>query len=291
MEIDYIREFVLLAETGNYMEAADKLFISQSSLSRHIKSLEADLGVQVFERTTRKVQLSTYGRLFLPYAKNISRIQYEYTTAFYNELNQEHGTVRVGSIPVMAQYHITDILAQFQRENANFSLDVTEADSLQLTKLLRSGQCDFAFLREWDDTDGEFNKIPFTTDVLTALLPLDHPLAGANYLQLSQLYNDPILLLAKDTLMYSLCLEAFHQAGLEPHVAFTGHRADNIADLVSKGMGIGLLMKKPVLYLNRPDIVTVDIQPLITTTISLAYAKNLKMSPVANHFLDLFKAL
>ena len=53
MELSYIREFVVLAETGNYLEAADVLFIAQSSLSRHIKSIEADLGAPLFDRTTR----------------------------------------------------------------------------------------------------------------------------------------------------------------------------------------------------------------------------------------------
>ena len=75
MEIDYIREFVVLTETENFLEAAERLFISQSSLTRHIKSLEEDLGMQVFDRTTRKVTLNNFGKLFLPYAKEISRIQ------------------------------------------------------------------------------------------------------------------------------------------------------------------------------------------------------------------------
>mgnify|MGYP000270200484 CR=1 FL=1 len=69
MELSYIREFVVLAETGNYLEAADALFIAQSSLSRHIKSIELDLGSPLFDRTTRKVVLNGFGQAFLPYAK------------------------------------------------------------------------------------------------------------------------------------------------------------------------------------------------------------------------------
>lgn len=60
MEIDYIREFVTLADVGNYMEAADILFISQSTLSRHIKSIEEDLGAPLFDRTTRKVVINEF---------------------------------------------------------------------------------------------------------------------------------------------------------------------------------------------------------------------------------------
>lgn len=289
MEINYIREFVVLAETGNFLEAAEKLFISQSSLTRHIKSLEEDLGTKVFDRTTRKVALNHFGRLFLQYAKEISRIQYEYTTAFYNETQGVHGNVKVGSIPIMMPYKITDVLSQFQRENSAFSLDVVEADSLQLVKMLRSGQCDFAFIRESDDSDNEFNKLPYATDILVALIPQTHFLANKEHIELMQLSHEPLLLLAKDTFMYSLCIGECRKAGFEPRVAFTGHRAENILDLVSKGMGIALLMKKASSSLIKPGVAVANIEPRINSVISLAYPKTATMTEAATHFLNLAK--
>ena len=66
MDLNYIREFVVLANTCNYMEAAEQLFISQSALSRHIKNLEEELGVSLFDRSTRSVTLNAFGMLFLP---------------------------------------------------------------------------------------------------------------------------------------------------------------------------------------------------------------------------------
>lgn len=291
MEIDYIREFLILAETGNYLEAADKLFISQSTLTRHIQSVEKDLGVQLFDRTTRKVALNQFGSSFLPYAKELSRIQYEYTTAFYNALNGVSGTVTVGSVPVMAQYNITGLLARFRQQNPSFTIHVMEEDSLRLTELLRSGQCDFAFLRDNDDSDNEFNTFLFAQDNLTAILPEHHPLAQCNSVRLEQLSEEPMLLIGKDTFMYSLCVNECHKAGFEPSVIFTGHRAENIIDLVSKQMGVSLLMRKPAAYLAKSGISIVDIEPRITTTINLAYRKTTKMSIAATHFLNLAKAI
>jgi len=290
MEIDYIRDFIVLSETGNFMEAAEKLFISQSSLTRHIKSLEEDLGTPLFDRTTRKVSINYFGRLFLPYAKEIARIQYEYTTAFYNELKGTRGNITVGSIPIMIPYKITDLLIQFKHENSAFSLDVEEADSLQLIKMLRSGQCDFAFIRNSDDSDNEFNKLPYTSDLLVALMPTDHYLAREESIHLSDLSAAPLLLLAKDTFMYSLCIGECRKANFEPRVAFTGRRAENILELVSNGFGIALLMKKSSSSLIRPDIAVVNIEPHIKTSISLAYPKNHTMSEAANHFLNFAKS-
>ena len=291
MDIDYIHEFVVLADTGNYMEAADKLFLTQSSLTRHIQKLEADLGVLLFDRSTRHIELNKYGNLFMPYARQISQLQKEYTTTFCNELNRERGTIRIGAIPVMAQYQITDILARFQQENRNFMLDIQEADSLKLIQMLRDEEIDFAVIRESDDASSAFCKIPITQDTLAALMPAGHPLAVKDHIELKQLYRDSFLLLGRDTFMYSLCVRECRSAGFEPHIAFTSNRVDNIIGLVSKGMGVGLLTKRPVMSANHSEIVVVDILPAITTTISLAYLPGKKLTAPQQQLVKIFESL
>lgn len=141
MDINYICEFSVLAETCSYMEAADQLFISQSALSRHIKSLEEELGVQLFDRSTWKVSLSRYGAVFLPFARQIAATRYEYETALAAAQNACHGNIRIGTIPVMSHYQITDLLAEFQKNNVGFTLDVvlTTRRAANMLDLVRKG--------------------------------------------------------------------------------------------------------------------------------------------------------
>lgn len=285
INIRHVCEFVVLAEVKSYLEAADMLFISQSSLTRHIQKLEIELGIQLFERTTRRVVLSKFGELFLPHAKEIARIQGEYAAEILRELKINRDQLSIGSIPMMTQYGITDILAKFSKENASLRLNILEADSFQLVQMLITGQCDFAFIRDWDDLDNKFHKLPFSTDSLTALIPQSHPLSKSQSLNLEKLANEPLLLLSKDTFMYSLCTNECHKAGFEPNVVFTGHRGENIVDLVSREMGIALLMKKSAIRLTPPGVIFVDIVPRITTTISLAYPRGKDLSVAAHHFL------
>lgn len=136
MELSYIREFVVLAETGNYLEAADALFIAQSSLSRHIKSIELDLGSPLFDRTTRKVVLNGFGQAFLPYAKKMVEIQEEYENVLQSYLSGVSSTITVASIPSMVRYNITDVLAGFKQANPRYKLNILEADSSQILQLL-----------------------------------------------------------------------------------------------------------------------------------------------------------
>lgn len=285
MEIEYIREFVKLTETKNFAETAEQLFTTQSTISKHLKKIETELGVQLFNRTSRQVELNKFGQLFLPYAKKILQMQYEYTTAFYNEIGELQEHLTIGSIPVMAQYNITDIIARFKQKNVNFSLTVIEAESNDLKEILRQDKCELAFIRETEIKTEEFAKIHYMDDTLVAVLPISHPFAQNKVLALKDLKNENFLLLEFHTMIYKLCINACYNAGFNPNITYNGHRIENIVDLVSKKMGISLLMKKQAEYQKTSDICLIPIIPDITTHINLYYKKSKKLSIAAKHFL------
>lgn len=287
MEIEYIREFVILAETRNFAETADRLYSTQSTISKHLKSIEKELGSPLFTRTSRRVEINEFGQLFLPFARKMLQTQYEYKTALNNMIENNHNTVVIGSIPVMAQYKITDIIARFKRENKNITLKIIEAESSELKEMLRRGKCELAFIRDVSfEKDDEFTKIRYTDDTLVVVLPINHPLSQKESISLIELRNEDFLLLESNTMMYELCKYACQNAGFEPHVSYTGHRIENIIDLVRKGMGISLLMKKQALYQPDADIILIDIKPEISTHINLLYCKDILLTNVAKHFLN-----
>lgn len=96
MNTENLKEFIVLAETKNFWEASERLYMNQSTLSKHIKSLENDLGVALFTRTTRRVELTNYGEIFLPYAKSVTRSEFEGISAIQRMLNIENGLLTIG---------------------------------------------------------------------------------------------------------------------------------------------------------------------------------------------------
>ncbi len=285
METDYLKEFIVLSETGNYLQAAEELFIAQSSLSKHIKALEIELGVPLFNRTPRKVELTSYGKSFLKCAQQIVDIQYSFQRDLANQLDEKQQTLRIGSIPLMAPYRITDIIMKYQRENEHCTINLLEEESFTLKEMLRKNKCDLAFIREEGDTNEEFAKFPYTSDHLVAILPSTHPLAKRSSLQLEELKDENFLLLQPDSLLYSISTTACQKAGFTPNIAYTGKRAENIMDLVEKGMGVSLLMEKPILSLATPKVSIVDVTPTVSTNIYIYYKKNIPLSAAAKKFL------
>lgn len=291
MELNYIRHFVALAENGNYLETADELFLAQSSLSRHIKSLERELGAPLFDRTTRKVVLNDFGKAFLPYARAMLEIQDECGKALQGYLDSVSSIINVASIPAMAQYHITDVLAGFQKENPGCRLNIAEADSRKIWQLLEEGRCECGFVRA-EDTDSlpkDMRQVVFTMDHLTAVLPENHPLAGKSAVSLEMLKYEKFLFLDRETSMYSICVNACRKAGFEPDVAFTGLRGENLIDLAAKGMGVALLTRKPIGDAADKAVALADIEPSIETVVSLAYSGKRKLPTAVKRFIDYVK--
>ena len=286
MDINHFREFVVLAKKGNFMEAADELFSSQSTLSKHIKKMESELGVSLFDRTTRKVKISRFGQLLLPYAEQIAELQEKYTAVLQSNLETDRDTLTVGSIPALAQYKIIDIFVNFKKSRPQSTLNVLQAGSEELKEMLRQKKCELAFIRFTDVVDEDLAKISYAVDTMVAVLPATHPLAKKKTIPLEMLAHEDFLLIEKNTFLYRLCVNACKASGFEPKIAFTDHKVGILVDLVVKGMGVALLMQPLALYVASPKIAIVNLTPCVSSQISLCYLKGGRLSNAAKHFLQ-----
>ncbi len=291
MDINYFREFAVLCKSKTFLEAADSLYISQSSLSRHIKTMEDELGVQLFNRTTRRVSLTKIGEAFLPYAQKIADIQAEYQKFLSNEQHHAAESLTIGSIPSMTQGSVADNLEAFTRRHPACRISTIEADSLQLKEMLHGQECDMAFLRDFDDPSGEFCKIPVLLDAMVAIVPWDHPFAQNDSVSLQDLAGEPLLWLSRNTFLHSLCERAFQEQNLHPNVVFTSHNGDNIIYHVGRGLGIAMLMKDHARRLATEEVRLIDISPAITSTVVLAYRREKKLSATASQLLQMVHAI
>ena len=285
MDINYFNEFVTLAETCSFVEAANLLYISQSSLSKHIKRMEAELGVVLFDRNTRTVKISQYGELLLPYAKKIADLQSKYITAIESSLGSAHQILNLGSIPDLAQYNITDIIVKYKKEFSKFEINVYQANSDELRNLIRQKKCELAFIRISTELGDDLVGLPYVDDNLVALLPLGHPLAKNNYVELSKLADEDFVLMDKGSKMYKNSIIACQSCGFEPKVAYTDQKMGNLIDMVKKGLGVSLLMKRMVLPARSSEIAVIDVAPCFETRINLCYLKGHKLSEAARSFI------
>ena len=298
MDISYFKDFVILAETKNFWAASERLYIGQSSLSKHIKTLERELGAPLFTRTSRKVELTEFGNIILPYAQSIARLQYEYESSAFNYLHADGEPLNIATIPVIAHYNITDILIRFRTDFPNVKVNIQEGDTLVIRDLLFDHKCGIAIFRDSPaylehnpDKESRLVKIPYCRDPLVAVLPCDHPLANEDHIELTQLSEEAFALIHEDTMPYMLCMRVCREAGFTPKVLFTSHNLEAILDMVRKGSCVSLLFANHVDFPHNLDFgndrpfAVVPVVPEIQTVIYLGYLKDQKLSPACIQFL------
>ncbi len=300
MDLNWFLEFVVLSETLHYANAADKLYTTQSTLSKHIQSMEKELGSPLFSRGYHKLELTPFGRMLLPYAYDMLRVKGDYEEAAYRMLHSEAKVLRINAIPALPEYDITRKFLQFQQRYPDVQIAVSEADSIIIRKELLERQCDLAIMRTARDafdasavSPGEdmLRKIPFCRDELVAVLPLSHPLAGEKQLDLRALANDPFVLIKEGSLPYHLCVSACRTAGFVPRVEFTSHNRDAMLDMVVKGGRTALMFSSHVQ--NRrgrgAEYAVVPIRPAVHAEVYIACLKHEPLSEYAEYFISLFE--
>lgn len=295
MNISWLREFIVLAGCCNYLEAAERLFISQSTLSKHIKALEDELGLFLFDRSTRKVQLSRAGEILVPYARNITQAGYAFEAAARNYKETMNGRVVIDSIPTLPQYGITDIVSSFQKSYPHYRITMLADQLRNPEEDLRNGICELAFIRRLQNyhQSEEFEEYSFfPKDHMVAVLPPSHPLADQPFIRLEQLQSDTFIALEEDSMLHDLFLAACQRIGFFPHISFTCNQVGSILNLIAQGVGVSLLMHGHTIHPNAdsfPEHQSFIVKPLIPTvytSINLCYLKNRPLSAAAQAFYN-----
>lgn len=245
METRRLEYFLQVAQTGSYTEAAERMFTTQSNVSKQILALEKELGVTLFRRTARRVQLTEAGSTLESHARALLAAQQAMIRAM-DAYREDKAPLRIYAIPVMGRHGITDTIAEFHRSYPELELQLTESESADLLNELTEGRCDVAYMRLLGERSDRFEELCVMEDRFAAVLPAGHPLAGKEKLALADLRQEAFLQLNEKTQMYQAVCELCRQAGFEPRVMYTGGHIDNILDLVAKGMGVSILMEQAV---------------------------------------------
>ena len=284
MNIENFRYFSDLAITLNFTETAEMNFTTQSNISKHIITLEKELDVTLFSREHRKITLTDAGKALLPYAKNIL---YDYSAlnqAILPFQNSEDSIIKMFAIPVMANYNMAGLIAEFNHKFPDIMLDVREIESINLLRELDEGNCDIAFIRIFETNSDKYEKITFKFDKFVIVLPKNHHLAKKEMIPLFELKDELFFQLDKNTQLFNLFYSTCENAGFKPQIGYSGTRIDNILNFVSNGMGISLIMENSIKRLHYPGIIVIPIDITVGSELVFIRSKSKKHSWAFNIF-------
>ncbi|MHC9060876.1 L-proline-binding transcription factor PsrA [Pantoea sp. y20] len=195
-DLNDLYAFRALVEYSNFRLAAESICLSQSALSRRIEKLESALGIKLFDRTTRRVTLTLYGRTFAERSDQLLA-NVELVLADINKVSQDRiGLVTVATVPSAAYYFMPDVIRRFQTRYPRVRVKIIDSSAGNVIEAVASGQADFGicFARDLQTT---IEFIPLTSDVYVAACRRDHPLANKKNLTWREFYQQDYIELDK----------------------------------------------------------------------------------------------
>jgi DNA-binding transcriptional LysR family regulator len=171
MEMHQLEYVLAVAEYKNFTRAAEEINTSQSSLSQQISKLENELGINLFFRTTRSVQITPAGKEFIRHAKRIMQGVNEARKCINEYVSYEKGELTLGIIPPIGHYRIPNLLSSFKKTFPRVNLQIIEDQCANLFDLLHSSKIDGAFVFGTDSV----SNIQFHTLVMTAISKVFFP--------------------------------------------------------------------------------------------------------------------
>ena len=185
--------FIAVAESLSFSKAAEKLYVSQPAISRHIKEMETTLGIQLFERKGNRVYLTLAGEVSYNHLKRIVQLYGELDFALGTLKDEHKGLLRIGASSTIAQYVIPSLLATFHKRYPNIELDLFNGNSFDMEQKLLRNDIDLALV-ENNSSNNNLRYINFAEDNIVAIVGVNSPLSHQNTLDLQDLLQIPIVM-------------------------------------------------------------------------------------------------
>jgi len=281
METKNIQEFLVLAKTGSSYAAAEKLFISQSSLVRHIQAIEEEFGVQLFDRNRRGFSLNANGKLFLPYAEKIALLQ----SQCYQTLHPEERALDV--IRIAAEGKIVDLIIDFKKEFPDYIIEYQKSDDIETE--LRTGGIEVAFLSTMTSSQEDLISIPFYKEEVLAVLYEGHPLADRESIHLEELKNEKFVSLCDDVVFEDTFLERYRKVGFIRNPSVSVPVGTDLMRLVKEGLGIALMHGDADTTPEYPGLKVVPLDPRMQYEVRMCYRNDVPLSKAAEAFVNFAK--
>jgi DNA-binding transcriptional LysR family regulator len=282
-----LRAFLAVARQRHFRRAAEHLHLSQPAVSRHIAELEAELGVRLFDRTTREVVPTETGRYLESAIERVLDELEEVLAHVHSEGERRRGKVRIACVPTVSASLMPLCIADCARQYPELTIQLHDQAQTLVLDSVRGGEVDFGIAidpLEISDFDGE----TIMRDPFGLVCRPDHPLAASKTVPWKKLQGQRLVLLDYSSGSRRLIDQALHKHGVVADVVQqTGH-THTAFRMVEAGLGITIT---PMLSSPPPSLVMRALTPSEQRTVMLIHRRQRSLSPLAKLVWDRLREL
>ncbi len=283
MDIGYLREFLTIIGTETLSEAADELYTTSSSLSKHMRALEEELGVPLFKKVHRNSVMNENGELLVPYAREIVG-KYDDLMALVDYRRKEQRQ----SLNVVAHYRLFEEALEFRKKE---NINVIISEFHDAVGLLEDGSCEIAVLVNPDRNDGRLESFPYRRERMVFVCNKEHPLANRQEVSFQDIRNEYFVAFPKtdQNPLAKLIFDGFSGAGYQPRIAITATVGSTIAKLIAEDAGVGILWEKALRPIMLEELRVIPLTPIKEASVEICWLRGRPLSENARKFQEFMR--
>jgi DNA-binding transcriptional LysR family regulator len=291
VNLKLMHTFLLVAEHSSFCRAAEASNRSQSAVSMQIRQLELQLGVSLFHRTTRRVQLTREGELLLVCARRAVAEMQTGLRQIKDAVDIQRGRLTIACEPTLAATRLPDILAAFQKSYPGVTAHVRELSSAEMLDSIRRQDVDFG-IGPRSANAAELQFQPILLDEIYALVPANLDVGHRGTISLLELSHMPTLVLTGSSAMHSMLEKAQKAAGVTLNIKYEVQQVQTQIAMAAAGLGAAILPRIAIPVKPDPRLRAVPIvDPPLARELCVVTLRGQFLSPVAARFVEMLDRL
>lgn len=239
MDYRHLKYFMEVAQQKSFSKAARNLHISQSAISRMIKSLEEELGVTLFIRNAKTVEITAPGTIFYNYAKRCLFVFEHLKSDFENEFKLKQDTIEIGLPPITDAHVFAKLLGEFKRTYPQIAIKLYEHGSKVIESSVQEGIIDVGIICTIPNKD--FESFFLSEDEMCVVMPKGYPLEENKEVPMKLLADYPLVLYRDDFNLHDDILTNCKKIGFSPRVVSETSQRELMLQTVASGLGVAIL--------------------------------------------------
>lgn len=288
MDIRQLTYFTEVAKQQSFTKAAHTLHVTQPTLSKMVRQLEAELNTTLFDRSKKKTSLTDAGEIVFERALKIIQMVDEVHLVLEDLEHLKKGHLKLGMPPLIGILFFPELMKGFQQHFPQITFQLDEVGANVVKERVLSGDLDGGFVM-LPAHDEDYDVFPFVQENVVAIVSKEHILSKEQTLSVSQLEDESLLLFSEDFTLHDRIIQECQDYGFEPHVAFESSQWEFISQMVEHNLGIALFPEPFARKVHHDKVCTIPLEKPILWQIAFIAKKDRYRSRAMVEFIHYIK--
>ena len=288
MDIRHLEYFTEVAKHLNFTKAASTLHISQPSLSKTVKSMEEELGVPLFYRSFRQLELTDAGKALLANANHVLHAYQNLTNELNDVMNLKKGEIRIGIPPIIGAAFCSSIISQYIDLLPSINVSLTEVGTKTIKDGIHDGTLDVGFVCNHTEYKKKYEMVELLKDPLMLVVHQSHPLYKLESVTFDDIKDESFVMYRQDFSLYDRIIDVCTSHHFYPKIVCESSQKDFMIEMVEAKLGIALLPSQICERISNNDIKSIPFEnPQIHLELGMIWKKDNYLPFAVREFISL----